>query len=144
MQFPFMDKKIFLLFISLCALGSCAPHYPVRIGRNDVKEYDISDFGKDHRVRIEFNHGIWRRSQCITVQGGLNTHAIASFLNEGEERKRFLAGFNVIEADIDSVRIFFPNEIDFKGEAYDCARLEIYLKRYVRGLCHNFDVDRED
>lgn len=139
-----MIKKIFLFFFILCALSSCTQHYPIRIGREDVKEYSISDFGKDHRVRIEYNHGIWRRGQCVTVQGGSNTHAIALFLSEGEERKKFLAGFNVIESDIDSVRIFFPGEMDFKGEAYNYGRLKIYLKRYVRDLCPNHKTDREN
>ena len=139
-----MIKKIFLLFFILCALSSCTQHYPIRIGREDVKEYSISDFGKDHRVRIEYNHGIWRRSQCVTVQGGSNTHAIALFLSEGEERKKFLAGFNVLEKQIDSVRIFFPGEMDFKGEVHDCARLEIYLKRYVKDLRSNNATDRDD
>lgn len=141
-----MIKKIFLLLFSSCTLASCVPHYPVRIGRDDVKEYSISDFGdgRNHQVKIEYNHGIWRRSQSVMVQGGPNIHAIASFLNEGEERKKFLAGFNVIEADIDSVRIFFPGEMNFKGEIYDCGRLEIYLKRYVRDLCSNHSIDREN
>ena len=139
-----MNKKIIGLLLCLFIMASCEPHYPVRIGRDDVKEYNISDFGKDPRVRIEFNRGRWRRSQCVMVQGSSNACAIESFLNGGMERKKFLAGFNVLEKDVDSVRIFFPGEMDFKGEVYDCSRLEIYLRRYVKDLCSNNAIDRDD
>ena len=118
-----MNKKTILLLLGLFIMASCEPHYTVRIGRDDVKEYNISDFGKDPIVKIEFNRGRWRRSQCVMVQGTSNACAIESFLNGGMERKKFLAGFYVLEEDIDSVRIFFPGEMDFKGEVYDCSRL---------------------
>ncbi len=129
-----MNKKTIFLLFGLFMMASCEPHYPVRIGRNDVKEYNISDFGKEPKIKIEFNRGVWRRGQCVMVQGTSNACAIESFLNGGIERKKFLAGFNVLEKHIDSVRIFFPGEMDFKGEVYDCSRLEIYLKRYVKDL----------
>ena len=139
-----MKKKIIYLLLCLFIMASCELHYPVRIGRDDVKEYNVSDFGKDPIVRIEFNRGRWRRSQCVMVQGSSNACAIESFLNGGMERKKFLAGFNVLEKDVDSVRIFFPGEMDFKGEVYDCSRLEIYLRRYVKDLCSNNAIDRDD
>ena len=139
-----MYKKTILLLLGLSIMASCESQYPVRIGRDDVKEYCISDFGKEPRVRIEFNRGVWRRSQCVMVQGSSNACAIELFLNGGIERKKFLAGFNVLEKHIDSVRIFFPGEMDFKGEVHDCARLEIYLKRYVKDLCSNNAIDRDE
>lgn len=138
-----MNKKTIFLLFGLFMMASCEPHYPVRIGRNDVKEYNISDFGKEPKIKIEFNRGVWRRGQCVMVQGTSNACAIESFLNGGIERKKFLAGFNVLEKHIDSVRIFFPGEMDFKGEVHDCARLEIYLKRYVKDLCSNNTTDRD-
>jgi len=139
-----MNKKTILLLLGLFIMASCESQYPVRIGRDDVKEYCISDFGKDPIVRIEFNRSVWwQRSQCVMVQGTSNACAIESFLNGGIERKKFLAGFNVLEKHIDSVRIFFPGEMDFKGEVHDCARLEIYLKRYVKDLCSNNATDRD-
>ncbi len=129
-----MNKKTIFLLFGLFMMASCEPHYPVRIGRNDVKEYNISDFGKEPKIKIEFNRGVWRRAQCVMVQGTSNACAIEAFLKGDIERKKFLAGFHVLEKDIDSVRIFFPGEMDFKGEVYDCSRLEIYLKRYVKDL----------
>ena len=129
-----MNKKTILLLLGLSIMASCEPHYPVRIGRDDVTEYCISDFGKEPKIKIEFNRSVWRRGQCVMVQGTSNACAIESFLKGDIERKKFLAGFHVLEKDIDSVRIFFPGEMDFKGEVYDCSRLEIYLKRYVKDL----------
>ena len=139
-----MNKKTILLLLGLSIMVSCESHYPVRIGRDDVKEYNISDFGKEPKIKIEFNRGVWRRGQCVMVQGTSNACAIESFLNGGIERINSLAGFNVLEKHIDSVRIFFPGEMDFKGEVHDCARLEIYLKRYVKDLCSNNTTDRDD
>ena len=78
------------------------------------------------------------------VQGTSNACAIESFLNGGIERKKFFAGFNVLEKHVDYVRIFLPGEMDFKGEVNDCARLEIYLKRYVKDLRSNNATDRDD
>ena len=78
-----MNKKTILLLLGLSIMASCESQYPVRIGRDDVKEYCISDFGKDPIVRIEFNRGVWRRSQCVMVQGTSNACAIESFLKGG-------------------------------------------------------------
>ena len=79
-----MNKKTILLLLGLFIMASCDSQYPVRIGRGDVKEYCISDFGKEPRVRIEFNRDVWwQRSQCVMVQGTSNACVIESFLNGG-------------------------------------------------------------
>ena len=111
--------------------------YPIRIGKNDVKEYSISDFGQHPAVMITYEHSnkaIRKRSQTVTMQGNYSSHGLAAFLNGGDERIEFLAGCNVTEADIDSVRIFFPGETELCGNIGDNGVLVIYLNRYIKGL----------
>lgn len=128
----------FVMALLMLPVTSCvSPNeesYPIRVGRDDVKEYSISDLRKDPEVRIEYNRGKWRRSQAVGCQGSHVSHAIEAFLNGGKDREELLAGFHLTGADIDSVRIFFPGETDFEGNTYSHSRLIIYLKRYVKGL----------
>ena len=111
-------------------------HYPIRIGKYDVKEYNISDFGKYPAVKIiGFSKGIFStKHQDITNQNVLVSHAVETFLRGGAERASLLAGFCLTEEDIDSVRIYFPGESDLCGNIGDNGILAIYLKRYVKGL----------
>lgn len=106
--------------------------YPIRIGKNDVTEYNISDFGPHPAVMITRKQA--RKAQTVTMQGIDTSHALEAFLNGGDERIEFLAGCNVTEADIDSVRVFFPGETNLCGNIGDNGVLVIYLKRYVEGL----------
>ena len=135
-------KALFVIPVAFAAVAliSCTSpkekSYPIRIGRNNVTEYNISDFGPHPAVMITKQHNGRGngQSQKVTMQGVYVSHALEAFLNGGDERKEFLAGCNVTEADIDSVRIFFPGESDLCGNIGDNGILAIYLKRYVKGL----------
>lgn len=136
-------KALFVLpvaFAAVVVISCTSPKeksYPIRIGKNDVKEYSISDFGKHPAVMITYEHSneaIRKRSQTVTMQGNYSSHGLEAFLNGGDERREFLAGCNVTEADIDSVRIFFPGETDLCGNIGDNGVLVIYLNRYIKGL----------
>ena len=132
-------KALYVLPVAFAAVAviSCTSpkekaSYPIRIGKNDVTEYNISDFGPHPAVMITRKQA--RKAQTVTMQGVDTSHALEAFLNGGDERIEFLAGCNVTEADIDSVRVFFPGETNLCGNIGDNGVLVIYLKRYVEGL----------
>ena len=132
-------KALYVLPVAFAAVAviSCTSpkekaSYPIRIGKNDVTEYNISDFGPHPAVMITRKQA--RKAQTVTMQGIDTSHALEAFLNGGDERIEFLAGCNVTEADIDSVRVFFPGETNLCGNIGDNGVLVIYLKRYVEGL----------
>ena len=140
---PWKRTKILIvlpaLIVAVAIIAYITPTeqpYPIRIGKYDVKEYNISDFGKYPAVKIiGFSKGIFStKHQDITNQGVLVSHAVETFLRGGAERASFLGGFCLTEEDIDSVRIYFPGESDLCGNIGDNGILAIYLKRYVKGL----------
>ena len=107
-------------------------HYPIRIGKYDVKEYNISDFSESPAVKII---GFTEDHQDITNDDFLEHRAVEAFLSGGAKRASLLAGFCLTEEDIDSVRIYFPGESDLCGDIGDDREiLAIYLKRPIRGL----------
>ena len=140
---PWKRTKILIvlpaLIVAVAIIAYITPTeqpYPIRIGKYDVKEYNISDFGKYPAVKIiGFSKGIFStKHQDITNQGVLVSHAVEAFLRGGAERASFLGGFCLTEEDIDSVRVYFPGESDLCGNIGDNGILAIYLKRYVKGL----------
>lgn len=140
---PWKRTKILIvlpaLIVAVAIIAYITPTeqpYPIRIGKYDVKEYNISDFGKYPAVKIiGFSKGISStKHQDITNQGVSVSHAVETFLRGGAERASLLAGFCLTEEDIDSVRIYFPGESDLCGNIGDNGILAIYLKRYVKGL----------
>ena len=140
---PWKRTKILIvlpaLIVAVAIIAYITPSeqpYPIRIGKYDVKEYNISDFGKYPAVKIiGFSKGIFStKHQDITNQGVLVSHAVEAFLRGGAERASFLGGFCLTEEDIDSVRIYFPGESDLCGNIGDNGILAIYLKRPIRGL----------
>lgn len=140
---PWKRTKILIVLPALIVAAAIIAYitpinspYPIRIGKYDVKEYNISDFGKYPAVKIiGFSKGIFStKHQDITSQGVLVSHAVEAFLRGGAERASFLGGFCLTEEDIDSVRIYFPGESDLCGNIGDNGILAIYLKRYVKGL----------
>ena len=135
---PWKRTKILIvlpaLIVAVAIIAYITPTeqpYPIRIGKYDVKEYNISDFGKYPAVKII---GFTEDHQDITNDDFLEHRAVEAFLSGGAERASFLGGFCLTEEDIDSVRIYFPGESDLCGNIGDNGILAIYLKRYVKGL----------
>ena len=135
---PWKRTKILIvlpaLIVAVAIIAYITPTeqpYPIRIGKYDVKEYNISDFGKYPAVKII---GFTEDHLDITNDDFLEHRAVEAFLSGGAERASFLGGFCLTEEDIDSVRIYFPGESDLCGNIGDNGILAIYLKRYVKGL----------
>ena len=136
---PWKRTKILIvlpaLIVAVAIIAYITPTeqpYPIRIGKYDVKEYNISDFGKYPAVKII---GFTEDHQDITNDDFLEHRAVEAFLSGGAKRASLLAGFCLTEEDIDSVRIYFPGESDLCGDIGDDREiLAIYLKRPIRGL----------
>lgn len=135
---PWKRTKILIvlpaLIVAVAIIAYITPTeqpYPIRIGKYDVKEYNISDFGKYPAVKII---GFTEDHQDITNYDFLEHRAVEAFLSGGAKRASLLAGFCLTEEDIDSVRIYFPGESDLCGDIGDNGILAIYLKRPIRGL----------
>ena len=136
-------KALFVLpvaFVAVAVISCTSPKeqgpYPVRIGKNDVKHYDISDFGKYPEVKIicERDGLMGNQSYSASKAGAEIAQGIADFL-KGEGRDEFLANFNLTEADIDSVRMFFPGESDLCGNIGNNGVMAIYVSsRAIRQL----------
>lgn len=136
-------KALFVLpvaFVAVAVISCTSPKeqgpYPVRIGKNDVKHYDISDFGKYPEVKIicERDGLMGSQSYSASKAGAEIAQGIADFL-KGEGRDEFLANFNLTEADIDSVRMFFPGESDLCGNIGNNGVMAIYVSsRAIRQL----------
>lgn len=127
-------------FVAVAVISCTSPKeqgpYPVRIGKNDVKHYDISDFGKYPEVKIicERDGLMGSQSYSASKAGAEIAQGIADFL-KGEGRDEFLANFNLTEADIDSVRMFFPGESDLCGNIGNNGVMAIYVSsRAIRQL----------
>lgn len=102
--------------------------YPVRIGLNDVDLYKISDFGKRTTIHIVFDRG------SMFNKGSMRgmPNPVEAFLSGKSEREELLAGFQLTEADIDSVQIYFPGECPFYDRESENGVLRIFTKRYIK------------
>ena len=127
-------KALFVLPVAFAALTivSCnSPRenglYPIRIGKHDVEHYSISDFGKYPEVMIicERDGLFGNQSYSMSKAGEEIAQGIRAFL-KGEGRTEFLDIFNLAEADIDSVRMFFPGETDLCGNIGNNGVMAIY------------------
>ena len=135
---PWKRTKILIVLPALIVAAAIIAYitpteqpYPIRIGKYDVKEYNIGDFSESPAVKII---GFTEDHQDITNDDFLEHRAVEAFLSGGAKRASLLAGFCLTEEDIDSVRIYFPGESDLCGDIGDNGILAIYLKRYVKGL----------
>lgn len=136
-------KALFVLpvaFVAVAVISCTSPKekgsYPIRIGKNDVKHYNISDFGKYPEVKIICERdGLMSNQKYSASKAGADiTRGIADFL-KGERKDEFLANFNLTEADIDSVRMFFPGESDLCGNIGNNGVMAIYVSpRAIRQL----------
>ena len=127
-------KALYVLPVALVAVSviSCtspkekAPY--LKVGLNDVKEYNISDFGKDPALRIiaKSNSLGFKKEITIVDQGASIPNPIETFLKGNPARENLLAEFGLKEEDIDSVRIFFPGESDMCGNIGDNGIIAIY------------------
>ena len=106
--------------------------YPVRIGLNDVDQYKISDFGKRTTILFYYKPDNATFSSSY-YQGPINgmPNPVEAFLSSKSEREELLAGFQLTEADIDSVQIYFPGEDPFYDPSGENGVLEIHAAPHI-------------
>lgn len=105
--------------------------YPVRIGLNDVEHYNIADFGTGTSIIFRYKRGEYFCShQCQGPMNGM-PNPVEAFLSSKSSREELLAGFQLTEADIDSVQIYFPGEHHFHHHFGEHGVLEIYAAPHV-------------
>lgn len=137
-------KVLFVLpsvLIAVIAISCISPKeefpYPVRIGLNDVEHYNISDFGKRTTILFYYrnynNKGKGKAMSSRYCQGPWNgmPNPVEAFLSSKSSREELLAGFQLTEADIDSVQIYFPGEFPFYDPSGENGVLEIHAAPHV-------------
>ena len=110
--------------------------YPVRIGLNDVDHYKISDFGKRTTILFYYKHD--NATTSLSCQGSMfgMPNPVEAFLSSKSEREELLVGFQLTEADIDSVQIYFPGEFPFYDPSGENGVLEIHAAPHITKISH--------
>ena len=142
-------KALYVLPVTFAAVAVISCTSPkekkdpyLKIGLNDVKEYNISDFGKYPEVKIIGKSNIrgHKTGRIIGASGVNMPNPIEAYLKGNPDRATLLAGFGLTEENIDSVRIFFPGESDMCGNIGDNGILAIYVSSHLEEI-HSYDRD---